>query len=156
MELVACDRGPLDQDTGHVERAVGGWRDVSESRERQLSTFATEAEATAYLQAVRSQLDACPEQDLGLGAVRRTTVAAGELGDESVVAVARNEVDGEPADGLTTTYVVRSGRAVLVSQIVDEGAVAVTAADAAAGAGAGAAQITGVVDAMCLFTTTGC
>jgi hypothetical protein len=144
MELLACDRGPLD-DTGKVERMVGGWRDVDESRERQLSTFATQADAQTYAGSVVDLLTACPEQVLGDGVVRPTTSEPGQLGDYAVTTLRRDTVDGEPGVGAVVTQVLRLGRAVLVSQVVSE-----SSSDPAPD------QVAGVVEAMCTWTTEGC
>jgi hypothetical protein len=144
MELLACDRGPL-ADTGKVERMVGGWRDVDESRERQLSTFAAQADAQTYAGSVVDLLTACPEQDLGDGVVRTTTSQPGQLGDYAVTTVRRDTVDGEPGVGAVVTQVLRLGRAVLVSQVVSE-----SSSDPAPD------QLAGVVEAMCTWTTEGC
>jgi hypothetical protein len=144
MELLACDRGPLD-DTGKVERVVGGWRDVDESRERQLSTFAAQADAQAYAGHVVDLLTACPEQDLGDGVVRTTTSQPGELGDYAVTTVRTDTVDGDPGVGAVVTQVVRLGRAVLVSQVVSE-----SSSDPAPD------PLAAVVEAMCTWTTHGC
>lgn len=151
----AC--GQTAGDTGDVvEMARAEWRDVGESRGRQVMTFPRQAEAQAYVDAVTSVF--CPEDELGGGVTRLSTVYGGDLGDIALVAVARTEVDGEPGPGLSLTHVVRVGRAVLVAQTVDEtyewqGDVERVGQELV---DASTAEIDGVVAAMCTFTDTGC
>lgn len=142
---------PEAVDTAHAQ-----WRDLAEIRDRQLLTFASQAEAEAYVQRVVGVY--CVEEGLGGGATRVSRVYPGQLGDYSAAAVSHNEVDGEVDPGLYLTEVVRVGRAVLLYQRIDEGYTFTDDVDRASTVlmDEGFTELEPVVDAMCTFTVEGC
>lgn len=154
-EPTACGASIAVPDTV-VETAHAQWRDYSQIQDRQLMTFATQADAQAYVDSIVGIY--CVEDDKGRGAMRITRVYPADLGDYAISAVGHNEVDGEVDAGLLLTHVVRVGRAVLLSQRIDEGYAFtgdvdqqsdVLVSESLAGLGP-------AVEAMCTFTEQGC
>jgi hypothetical protein len=140
-----------------VETARAQWRSISEIRDRQLMTFAREADAQAYVESVAELY--CTVEDLGRGGRRVTeTFGGAPVGDFSAIAVSHHTVDGRVDRGLVLTHVVRVGRAVLLAQRVDEGFVWAGAVDPQSRqlADASTDELRPVVDAMCTFTEAGC
>lgn len=153
-EPTSCDKLPQEPDT--VETANAQWRSISEIRDRQLMTFATQAEAERYVEDLVTVF--CPEDDMGRGATRETVVYPGTLGDYSAVAVSHNELAGEVDPGLVLTHVVRVGRAVLLSQRIDEGFTWSGDVERESGilVDDSSTELEPVAVAMCTFTETGC
>jgi hypothetical protein len=154
-EPSACDESVAVPDTA-VETAHAQWRDLSQIQDHQLMTFATQAEAQAYVDSVVGVF--CVDDDKGGGASRVTRVYPVDLGDYAMGAVGHNEVDGEVDPGLVLTQVVRVGRAVLIAQRIDEGYTWTGDVDQQSGVlvSDGFSGLGPAVDAMCTFTEQGC
>jgi hypothetical protein len=154
-DLTSCGQTVPDPDA--VQTARAQWRSVSEIRDRQLMTFSREADAQAYVESVAELY--CGADDLGGGATRVTQSYGGApLGDYAAIAVSHNELNGEVDPGLVLTQVVRVGRAVLLTQRIDEGFTWTGDVDQQSQqlVGDSKDELQTVVAAMCTFTDTGC
>ncbi len=138
-----------------VEQLSGGWTNPEDSRHRQLTTFATVAEAKGWVDQMLQVYRDCPSEDGGDGYTSLRTVLDGDLGDQSASATVQYELDGGMAPGLDITTVVRVGRAVLVATTYNEGS-AGTDRELADQAASDADAVTTLVDAMCPWTERGC
>lgn len=153
--LEAC--GQRVDPGAHTDLLRAAWTDVEDFRQRQLTTYADEGAAQAYVDAILGAYRGCPSEDTGDGYTSVRSILDSGLGDVSVVAATRYERDGDPAIGHTLVQVVRVGATVLVAASSNEGGggpeVERQLRDAAA---AGGAEIEDVVARMCLVTATGC
>jgi hypothetical protein len=140
--------GALDQIRGDFRQAVGG-------HERQLMTFPDVATAQAYVDGVAG-LFPCTE-DGGQGVTGFYELRDTDLGDSGISAIEHFIVNGEPGPGYEITHVIRVGSAVLLSRVqVDGDNTPVTDEVQANLLTQAEAELTPAVDAMCIFTATGC
>lgn len=105
-----------------VDALFGGWRDPAEARQRELMLYSSVSEAQAFVDAVE-QASSCEETEDGDGVTRIVSGAGSDLGlgDQAVIVVLWNRVDGAPAPGFRVTELVRVGNAVLVSDRIADG-----------------------------------
>lgn len=133
------------------------WSQPEDGRRRQLSTYATEADASADAGAlVGAYRDCADEQPDENGFTAHHAVLPGELGDESWVLGSWSTRDGAPAVGIDATYVIRVGTALLVITGTNEGGASDPQGDIATTASGMADDAAAVLAAMCVFTDAGC
>ena len=130
----------------------GGWTDVEDFRQRQLTTYVDDEAAQAYVEAILDAYRACPREDTSDGYASVNTLIQNGLGDAGVVAATRYEQDGHPAIGHTLVSVVRVGTAVLLAATSNEGGGGPDVErQLSAAASASGVEIEDVVAAMCVF-----
>ena len=140
----------------------GGWTDVEDFRQRQLTTYDDGEAAQSYVEAVLDAFRTCPREDTSDGYTSVNTLLPHGLGDAGAVAATRYELDGHPAIGHTLVTVVRVGTAVLVAVSSNEGGGGPDVErQLSAAAAASGVEIEDVVAAMCVFAdaaeeATGC
>ena len=103
----------------HADLLRGGWSNVEDYRERQLTIFESADPASAYLDDLLDLYRSCPSSDAVEG--HRTVVVDPGLGEESGAVSVLSTYDGAPRPGLQTVLVVRVGTAVLISTTSNEG-----------------------------------
>lgn len=144
---------------GHpAERLSGGWTDPAEERVRQLMTFASTDDASAYVDGITTETT-CNPQDAGDGVTEIHSGAGSDLGlgDEALIAVTWYRHNGNPAPGFRITELVRVGNAVVVQTRTADGLNdLVTSAYLEQIIGESDQSLSGVVDAMCVFADSGC
>ncbi|TWH04879.1 hypothetical protein L615_000100000340 [Nocardioides sp. J9] len=113
LAFSAC--GTDQPDLDHADRLTARWEDVEDYRTRQLTVYATVAEATAMTTALRDLYSGCPVEEVREdGYTPNWKVEDLGAGDGSFAVLGWDELDGSPSTFGETIVVVRTGTAVLV------------------------------------------
>jgi hypothetical protein len=108
-----------------VDRMIATWQEPEDGRSRQVSVYATEADAVAAADAVVAAHRACPEEPADdSGHTPHHVVrdgAAGAAADESWVIGTWYTYQGSNVPALDVAYVIRSGHTVLLLTAGNEG-----------------------------------
>jgi hypothetical protein len=104
-----------------VDTLYAGYRSPAEGILRQLMTFASVADAQAYVDNLMAPYADCPQETIQPGVTRVREVTPSDLGDQGASAVTRSEVDGEPGIGYQVVAVTRVGQAVLFTLVNNDG-----------------------------------
>lgn len=104
-----------------VDHLRGGWANPEDYRERQLSVFASRAEAQGFVDSISDLYLACRHENTEDGYTTVRSVRPSDAGDSAFTMITHYRFDGAPAIGLASDAVVRVGRAVLVSATYGEG-----------------------------------
>ncbi|GAA3667739.1 hypothetical protein GCM10022237_29510 [Nocardioides ginsengisoli] len=119
-----------------VDRMIASWQEPEDGRGRQLSVYATEADAVAAAKAVVEAHRACPEEPADdSGQTPHHVVQDGTAGDESWVIGTWYTYQGSHVPALGVDYVIRSGHTVLILTAGNEGGAADPQGDIATTAG---------------------
>ncbi|WP_146207244.1 hypothetical protein [Nocardioides silvaticus] len=156
-ELPAIDHQPCDvvaADPAFRDRRRADWGDVEDDRSRQLTVYRSEQDAEEALQAIIEVYRHCPERFDGpswVGYVLQQT----SYGDASWSVTATETFDGYRTSYLGVRHLVRVGQAVLVTVDHNEGGFG-PPGSLEENVARPVAEARDVIDAMCVFSTTGC
>jgi hypothetical protein len=151
-DMTACgrtlQRGPYE------DRLAATFSQPEDYRARELTTYASGADAADRLARIVDLYEACPRETYEASPDTVVEVVAGTLGDASYSIVRRGELDGGYVPGMEVVVAVRAGNAVLLSSESHEGGAGPTSVRSARRQAED--RLSGLVDAMCVFTSGGC
>lgn len=151
-EMTACDE-TLER-LPHEDRLAATFTQPEDFRGRELTTYASESDASDQLAAIVNLYQGCSRQGFEGGPDTVTTIDLGALGDTSYRITRYSELDGAYPPGMESIVVVQVGNALLLSSEADEGGGTLRAIRQATLRAEGA--VVRVAEAMCVFAADGC
>ena len=149
----ACDRALVDA-AEPTARLATTFAQPEDYRARQLTTYASQADAVAQLDAFVSLHQACPRETWPDSPDTVIDVAPGTVGDASWTIARTYEMDGSFVPGIEVVVAARVGNAILFSSESNEGGGDASAVRQSRRMGERA--VAPVLDAMCVFAADGC
>jgi hypothetical protein len=151
-EMTACDR--TLQRVAHEDRLAAAFSQPEDYRARELTTYASAAGAADQLAGIVDLYQVCPRETYEASPDTVVEVLPGTLGDASYTIVRRGEMDGGYVPGMEVVVAVQVDNAVLLSGESHEGGASPASVRSAQRHAED--RVTGLVDAMCVFTAGGC
>lgn len=153
-DLSACNRA-LGQAADPVDRLAARFSQPEDSRSRLLTVYGSTKDAVAYFDAIASIYRQCPREIVPNQPDTVNEIGAVGLGDDAIAIVRRGVgAGGDYRSGIEVIVMVRTGNAVLLSSVSNDGGA--TPASVEHARQTAEQDVAAVVAAMCVFANGSC